>query len=72
MGEVHNKSIFHLQCYFGLEVLNLARMGANVTGSGFFHNAISKANDLKTKLNLDAQFICSDVYNASKILDLSI
>lgn len=66
---VKNKNILQLQCYFGLEALTLSRMGADVTGLDFCHNAISIANDLKTKTGLNTKFICADVYDASKMLD---
>lgn len=69
LGAVNNKSILNLQCYFGLEALTLAKLGANVTGLDFCRNAISKAYELKEKTGLDAQFICADVYDASKMLD---
>lgn len=69
LGAVKNKRILHLQCYFGLETLTLARMGASVTGLDFCHNAISMANNLKAKTGLNADFICADVYDASKILN---
>lgn len=69
LGEIKNKNILHLQCYFGLEALTLARMGAKVTGLDFCSNAISKAKELKTKTGLNAQFICADVYEASKVID---
>lgn len=69
LGAINNKSVLHLQCYFGLEALTLAKLGANVTGLDFCRNAISKAYELKEKTGIDAQFVCADVYDASKMLD---
>jgi 2-polyprenyl-3-methyl-5-hydroxy-6-metoxy-1,4-benzoquinol methylase len=68
LGQIDEKNILHLQCYFGLEVLTLARMGANATGLDFCSNAILKANELKEKTGLNVKFICADVYDASDVL----
>lgn len=69
LGEIKNKSILHLQCYFGLEALTLARMGASVTGLDFCNNAIEQANKLKDKAGLNAKFVCANVYDAPKVMD---
>lgn len=69
LGEIKDKVILHLQCYFGLEALTLSRLGARVTGLDFCTTAIAKANELKERTGLDTQFVCSDVYNASQVLD---
>ncbi len=61
--EVRGKSMLHLQCHFGLDSLSWARLGAKVTGVDFSAPAIEKARELNQALNLDAQFICSDVYS---------
>ncbi len=63
LGDVNEKSVVHLQCHFGQDSLSLARMGAKVTGVDFSDQAICQAKELNTKLNLDAQFICSDLYD---------
>ena len=63
LGNVKDKRILHLQCHFGQDSLSLARMGAKVTGIDLSDNAISKAKALNTELNLDAEFIVSDVYD---------
>lgn len=63
LGDVNGKRILHLQCHFGQDSLSLARLGAKVTGIDFSEEAITKAKDLNKTLGLDAEFICSDVYD---------
>lgn len=62
LGDVQGKELLHLQCHFGLDTLSWARKGAIVTGVDLSPVAIEKANELKSKAELDADFICSDVY----------
>ena len=62
MDDVTGKSLLHLQCHFGLDTLSWARKGAIVTGVDLSPVAIEQANHLKEKTNIDAQFICSDIY----------
>lgn len=67
LGDINNKSILHLQCHFGQDSLCLARMGAKVTGVDFSDKAIEKAKELNHLLNLDTEFICSDIYELPAI-----
>ena len=69
LGDVKNKKILHLQCHFGQDTLSLARMGANVTGVDFSDEAITVAKNLAAELQLDARFICCDVYDTLNHLD---
>ena len=62
LGAIKGKSILHLQCHFGQDSLSMARMGAKVTGIDLSNKAIEKAQALNTELQLDANFICCDVY----------
>lgn len=64
LGEINNKTILHLQCHFGQDTLSLARLGAKCTGVDLSDKAIEKAQKLNKELNLDAKFICSDVYDS--------
>lgn len=66
VGEVEGKSLVHLQCHFGLDTLSWARLGAKVTGVDLSQESISKAKSLAESLSLDANFICSDVYEFGK------
>ena len=63
LGDVDGKSLLHLQCHFGLDTLSWARLGADVTGVDFSDNAISTAKQINKKAKLDADFICSNVYD---------
>ena len=62
LTDVAGKSLLHLQCHFGLDTLSWARMGAKVTGVDLSDTAINKANDIATQCDIDAEFVCSDVY----------
>lgn len=67
VGEVRGKSLLHLQCHFGMDTLSWARRGAKVTGVDFADAAIDQARKLAKELDIPAQFILSDVYNAPKV-----
>lgn len=63
LGDISGKRILHLQCHFGQDSLSLARFGAKVTGVDLSNNAIEKATSFAKELQLDATFICSDIYD---------
>jgi SAM-dependent methyltransferase len=63
MGDVSGKSLLHLQCHFGLDTLSWARRGAKVTGVDFSGEAIEIARSLSSELGMDANFICSNIYD---------
>ena len=63
LGDVKGKSILHLQCHFGQDTITLARMGAVTIGLDFSDNAIDAAKDLAQKTNVDAKFVCANVYD---------
>ncbi|MBM7073873.1 methyltransferase domain-containing protein [Shewanella sp. 202IG2-18] len=63
LGDVTGKSLLHLQCHFGLDTLSWARRGAKVTGVDLSSSAIEKAQELASAVELDSQFVCSDVYS---------
>lgn len=69
LGEVKGKSMLHLQCHFGMDSLNWARLGANVTGIDFSDEAIKEAKKLNDELGMHATFICSNVYDLKKELN---
>ena len=69
LGDVKGKTILHLQCHFGQDSLSLSRMGAKVTGIDFSGEAIKKAQELNEQLGLDAEFICTDIYELPEHLD---
>ena len=69
LGDVKGKSLLHLQCHFGLDSLSWARLGAKVTGVDLSDKAIDTAGALNNELGLDAEFICSDIYELKDVLN---
>lgn len=67
LGDVSGKSILHLQCHFGQDTLSLARMGAKATGVDLSDKAIEAAKKINQEMNLDAEFIASDIYSFPKV-----
>ena len=69
LGNVRDKSLLHLQCHFGLDTLSWARLGAKVTGIDFSETAIELACEIARRAGVDAEFICSNVYDLPKVLN---
>lgn len=69
LGDLRGKKLLHLQCHFGMDTLSIARMGANVTGVDFSDKAIETAEALAKELEIDARFICCNVYDLPQHLD---
>lgn len=70
LGDVRGKTLLHLQCHFGMDTLNWARLGATVTGLDFSLPAIERARQLATEIGMeDARFVHANVYDAASILD---
>ncbi len=65
LGDVSGKSLLHLQCHFGQDTLSLARMGAKCTGIDLSDEGIKLAEELNKELNLDANFVCCNVYDTN-------
>lgn len=64
VGDVTGKRLVHLQCHFGQDSLGWARHGASVTGLDFSSEGVEAANALAHELELDARFVCANVYDA--------
>ncbi|RLD65553.1 MAG: SAM-dependent methyltransferase [Bacteroidetes bacterium] len=69
LGDIKNKSLLHLQCHFGQDTLSLARMGAKVTGIDLSDKAIESAIKINNQLQLEAEFICCDIYDLPNSLN---
>jgi 2-polyprenyl-3-methyl-5-hydroxy-6-metoxy-1,4-benzoquinol methylase len=69
LGDVRGKSLLHLQCHFGLDTISWGRLGAKVTGVDFSDTAIELACEIAKRTGVDAEFICSNVYDLPKVLD---
>lgn len=63
LGDIKGKSILHLQCHFGQDSISLSRLGANVTGVDLSDRAIDNAKRLAGEANVNATFICCDIYD---------
>jgi SAM-dependent methyltransferase len=68
VGDVRGQSMLHLQCHFGLDTMSWSRLGAKTTGVDFSDEAIRLAKDLCRDQNLDAQFICCNIYDLKEHL----
>jgi SAM-dependent methyltransferase len=68
VGDVKGKTLLHLQCHFGLDTLSWARLGATVTGIDLSDKAIAAAKNLSADLNINAEFVCCNVYDLSQKL----
>lgn len=69
LGDLKGKKILHLQCHFGMDSLSMARAGAKLTGVDFSDAAIEEAKKLNDQLELDAEFICCNVYDLEQHLN---
>lgn len=63
LGDIRGKRILHLQCHFGQDTISLGRLGANVTGVDFSDRAIESAKKLAEQADINATFICCDLYD---------
>jgi SAM-dependent methyltransferase len=66
---VEGRSLLHLQCHFGMDTLNWARLGARVTGLDFAPRAIEAARRLSEESGIPGRFVESDVYEAPAALE---
>jgi SAM-dependent methyltransferase len=62
VGPVVGKSLLHLQCHFGMDSISWAKRGARVTGVDLSEEAIRLARELASQMQVEADFICADVY----------
>ena len=68
VGDVEGLSLLHLQCHFGLDTLRWSFLGADVTGVDFSPKSIETAIKLSKRANLQAEFICADIYTLPEVL----
>jgi len=70
VSDVAGKSLLHLQCHFGMDTLNWARLGATVTGLDFSEPAIEQARALAAQIGInDATFVQSNLYDAREAIE---
>ncbi|NRQ32621.1 class I SAM-dependent methyltransferase [Nonomuraea sp. NN258] len=60
VGDVAGKDLLHLQCHFGMDTLNWARLGAKATGVDFSPVAVERARELADRAGLAATFVEAD------------
>jgi ubiquinone/menaquinone biosynthesis C-methylase UbiE len=70
LGDLNGKTILHLQCHFGQDSISLSRLGASVVGIDLSDKAIESANKLAKENNANTTFICCDIYDLPKHLDI--
>ena len=63
LGDVKGKSLLHLQCHFGMDTMSWARLGAKVTGVDYSEKAIALARSLAAELDIEANFVYSNIYD---------
>ncbi|MHA1910842.1 MAG: class I SAM-dependent methyltransferase [Candidatus Kariarchaeaceae archaeon] len=68
IGDVKGKTLLHLQCHFGLDTISWARLGAIATGMDFSSTAIKLAKSISEDLEMNVQFVESDLYELPKNL----
>jgi len=69
IGDVAGKRILHLQCHFGQDTISFARMGAKCVGMDLSDHAIATAKEMAIKTNVDAEFVCCDIYDLPNHLE---
>jgi 2-polyprenyl-3-methyl-5-hydroxy-6-metoxy-1,4-benzoquinol methylase len=69
VGDVRGKSILDMQCHLGLDALSWARLGARVVGADLSDVAINTAAGLAAELDLDAEFVCCNVYGLPDVVE---
>ncbi|MDQ1428399.1 MAG: hypothetical protein QOK39_1875 [Acidimicrobiaceae bacterium] len=72
LGPLDGRRLVHLQCHFGLDSLDIARLHPTVTVTGldFSAPAVAAATDLAAEIRLGdrARFVLGDVYHAPDVL----
>ena len=70
LGDVHGRTLLHLQSHFGIDTLSWARLGATVTGADFSPAAIRLARELALELGFpEARFVESNLYDLPATLE---
>ena len=69
VGDVHGRTLLHLQCHLGLDTLSWARRGATVTGLDFSRPALDVAASVAARIGVgSARFVLANVYDAATVL----
>jgi SAM-dependent methyltransferase len=68
LGDVSGLRAVHLQCHIGTDTISLHRLGARVTGLDFSTASLEQARRLATMAGADVDFVESEVYEATQVL----
>lgn len=69
VGDVHGRTLLHLQCHVGFDTLSWARRGATVTGLDFSRPAVEVAASIAARIGAgSARFVTANVYDAATAL----
>ncbi|BDI24070.1 bifunctional 2-polyprenyl-6-hydroxyphenol methylase/3-demethylubiquinol 3-O-methyltransferase UbiG [Herbiconiux sp. L3-i23] len=69
LGDIRGARTVHLQCHIGTDTLSLARLGADVVGLDFSGEAVQAARALVSRTGDPVEFVQSDVYAATDLLE---
>jgi SAM-dependent methyltransferase len=68
LGDVSGLRGVHLQCHIGTDTVSLARLGVTMCGLDFSSRSLAEARRLASALDLDVEFVESDLYDAVEAL----
>ena len=68
LGDIAGLDGVHLQCHIGTDTVSLARLGAHMTGLDFSPPALAQGRRFAAELDLDVEFVESDLYGAPEAL----
>lgn len=69
LGSVEGLRGVHLQCHIGTDTVSLARLGARMTGLDLSPVSLGEARRLAALAGADVDFVESEVYAATSVLD---
>jgi len=69
LGDIKGLRGVHLQCHIGTDTVSLARLGARMTGVDFSPKSLERARALAASAGNDVDFVESDVYAATDVLE---
>jgi len=68
-GTVEGLDLCHLQCHIGTDTLSFAKAGARVVGVDFSTSALAAARALAERLEVEAEWVETDVLDARAAVD---
>ncbi|HEY4997137.1 MAG TPA: class I SAM-dependent methyltransferase [Solirubrobacteraceae bacterium] len=68
LGDISGLEGLHLQCHIGTDTASLARLGAKMCGLDFSPRSLAEARRLASDLELEIEYVESDIYSAVEAL----